>query len=401
MKEENRSFIDLLKDYKAGIPLTEDERRLFFACLDDPENIRLLELFISEDLLNADPDRVDEKQKAASLESLYKRLAIPFEGHQETTPIHKLLKRKIGWAAIFIIAICSVAILVLSRKEQSLTAKNQIGHVIKKSLITPGKNGAVLMLADGSQIVLDSMQNGVINVAGNGQAVLANGRLNYKALQVNGNNAAVAYNTISTPLGRQYQVQLSDGTKVWLNAASSIKFPTVFSGKERMVEISGEAYFEVVHNSKMPFKVKASNQIIEDIGTHFDIKAYSDDPLVKTTLIEGAVSVSAGTQRVTLKPGEQASAASGNIDIKKVDVNEVMAWKSGFFAFDNANLDDIMRQLSRWYNVSIEYHNTENTQRFTGKIDRSLPLADVLNGLQFSKAHFKINENERKIIVLP
>lgn len=398
----DRPFINLLEDYVAGIPLTEGEIVLFFAYLDDPVNVRLLEASISEALQNTIPGQVDEIQKAASLESLYKRLAIPFDKHSKQKHLYKSLAWKIGWAAIFVIGIFSVAILVFSHKrEEVLTAGMQKPHAIRKTLITPGKNGAVLTLADGRQIVLDSMQNGVINVAGNSQAVLANDQLDYKALQTNGHSTAITYNTISTPLGREYQVQLSDGTKVWLNAASSIKFPTVFSGKERMVEISGEAYFEVIHNSKMPFKVRAGNQTIEDLGTHFDIKAYSDESLVKTTLIEGAASVSAGTQHVTLQPGEQASAVAGSINIAKVDVGEVMAWKNGFFAFDNANLDDIMRQLSRWYNVSVEYHNTENTQRFTGKIDRSLPLADVLNGLQFSKAHFKINENERKIIVLP
>lgn len=402
MEEQNRSFIDLLDDYKAGIALTEDEKKLFFMYLSDPGNIRLLESCISADLQSASSEQIDQKQKAVSLENLYNRLAIPFDNHKETAPVHKLLKRKMGWVAIFVIGICAVAVLVIPRRAPHLTAQDQNNHPIKKSVITPGKTGALLTLADGKQIVLDSMPNGVISVEGNSQAFVANGKLDYRTLQLAGQQATTVYNTISTPLGRQYRVQLSDGTNVWLNAASSIKFPTVFSGKERIVEVSGEAYFEVVHNSKIPFKVKADSQVIEDLGTHFDVKAYSDEAVVKTTLIEGAVSISTPTQHTTLRPGEQASTTSGNIDVTKVDVDEVMAWKSGFFAFDDANLGDIMRQLSRWYNVSVEYHNAEhNGQRFTGKIDRSLPLTDVLSGLKFSKAHFKIDENERKIIVLP
>lgn len=399
MSETRKTFTDLLKDYRENIPFSREDENLFWNYLNDRENMEILKRTIDMDLKIAEDGTLKPEKQREILEALYRKLNIPWENGKRKLLRRKNWQWKYGWAAVLVIGIflTSVAFLFQNRKSVRKIAVIQHPTQIKKQIV-PGTNGAVLTLANGRQIVLDSMPNGMINVSGNDRAVLSDGHLAYKNPP---SNAAVTYNTISTPRGRQYQVQLSDGSKVWLNAASSIRFPTAFSGNERVVEITGEAYFEVVHNAQMPFRVKAGNQLIEDLGTSFDVKAYDDEPTVRTTLVEGIVRVSSALQKVLLKPGEQAKMVLGKLAVNRVDVGEVIAWKNGFFAFDNADLGNIMRQLSRWYNVRIEYQNTADNQRFSGKIDRSLQLSDVLSGLQFSKAHFKIDENNRKIIVLP
>lgn len=269
--------------------------------------------------------------------------------------------------------------------------------------ILPGGNKATLTLSNGATIILNNTNNGRLMSVGNVSAIkVHNGLLVYNTAQratLKEQTSEIQYNTLTTPRGGQYQLTLSDGTKVWLNAASSIRYPVTFRGKEREVEVTGEVYFEVVHNQKMPFEVLVGNKIIKDIGTRFNVNAYGDDHTIKTTLLEGAVEIGG----VVLKPGEQAAwNDEGKMSVTdNINVNDVIAWKSGFFSFRNDHLREVMKKLSRWYNVDVVYQpEVNNKQQFSGMIDRNLTLSQVLKGLELTDAHFKIDSG-RKVEILP
>jgi len=212
----------------------------------------------------------------------------------------------------------------------------------------------------------------------------------------------VMYNTITTPRGGQYQLVLADGTKVWLNAASSLKFPTAFAGDERRVELTGEGYFEVLHNDKKPFLVDTRNGIIQVLGTHFNINAYDNEMTVNTTLLEGSIKVFNESAFVILKPGQQSVINKrGEIRINKgIDVDEVVAWKNGKFQFGEAmSIEMIMRQLARWYDIEVEY-KTKETGHIGGSISRNVNVSKVLEMMEMTGAA-KFQVNGRNVTVLP
>ncbi len=270
--------------------------------------------------------------------------------------------------------------------------------------LAPGGDKALLTLEDGSVIVLDSASKGIISLQDNIKVVkLANGEVVY---EINGRQLSaaqeIAYNTISTPRGGQYQVTLSDGSKVWLNAASSIRFPVVFTGDERTVEITGEAYLEVAKNSAMPFRAKAGDSEIEVLGTHFNVNAYDNETAIRTTLLEGRVKVHAPDKTVkTLSPGQQSAIhRSGKVQvINNADTEEALAWINGRFQYNSTDIGAILRQIERWYDVDVEYRGKVN-MRFTGQLNRSLFASKVLEKLALTdEVSFKIDG--RKIIVSP
>ena len=267
--------------------------------------------------------------------------------------------------------------------------------------LPPGSNNAILTLADGHIITLDSAVNGKLAQQGNTKVIKLNGQISYLHTGSAQGDETTLLNTISTARGNQYQLILPDGSKVWLNAASSLRFPTSFSGKERRVEVTGEAYFEIAKNPAMPFKVQAGNGEIDVLGTHFNVNAYTDEASVKTTLLEGAVVVKKETARQLLAPGQQAGfSPKGTITLSEnVDVARETAWKDGFFWFNNTDLHTLMRQVSRWYDVEVEFQGKITDDGFTGKIPRNLPLSKLLNVLEQSELHFKIEG--KRIIVLP
>ncbi|SFD01116.1 FecR family protein [Chitinophaga sp. CF118] len=284
---------------------------------------------------------------------------------------------------------------------------------VRNKDLAPGRNTATLLLADGSVITLDSAENGVLAQQGNAKVIkLDSGQLVYEKGH-NSSDAAAAYNTISTPRGGQYQLQLPDGSKVWLNAASSLRFPTVFNDKERKVELAGEAYFEVAQVSvkagkKIPFMVdilpspgEASVGQVKVLGTHFNIMAYADEGDIRTTLLEGAVKVTKGASTTLLAPGQQAQMEEiGQIKlVENANIEEVMAWKNGYFQFNRADLPSVMRQIARWYNVDISYEGKIPDRKFGGKISREANASEVLKILELSDVHFRI-EN-KQIVVIP
>lgn len=266
--------------------------------------------------------------------------------------------------------------------------------------IAPGHSGAILTLADGSHIVLDSAGNGKIALQGATRLVKnGNGQLVYEA----GKNATgiIAYNTLTTPRGRQYTVVLPDGTTVWLNAASSLTYPTVFMGNERKVAITGEAYFEVAGNAVSPFKVKINNGVeVEVLGTHFNISAYGDEDAIRTTLLEGGVRVNNGKGSVLLSPRDQykvrTSDGAGQL-LNDVDVDGVIAWKNGVFQLDHSNIREVMRQLARWYDVEISYEGPVADRELGGSISRNVNLSNVVMALDAMDVHCRV---EGKILIV-
>ena len=273
-----------------------------------------------------------------------------------------------------------------------------------KNDIAPGGNRAVLTLADGTSIVLDSAHNGILTQQGNAAVVKQrNGQLAYQTAASYKLQAASqpVYNALATPRGGQYQLVLPDGTKVWLNAASSIRYPTAFAGKERKIEMTGEAYFEVAVNAGMPFIVKANGQEVKVLGTQFNVNAYEDEAMVKTTLLEGAVQVTKDAATTLLKPGQQCSLTkSGTMTVTDdVDPEDAVAWKNGMFSFKSADIRTIMRQIARWYDVDIVY-NKDIQGRFNAEIPRNIYASDVLKALELTRK-VKFGIDGKKIIVMP
>lgn len=306
--------------------------------------------------------------------------------------------RRWGWAAAAVILLGSGGYLWTLRKPAPLAQK------IAASDILPGRDRAMLTLADGKLVELDSTANGTIAQQGNVQVVkLANGQLNYKgAAAGSGNDAGSMMNILRTPRGGQFRLMLPDGTQAWLNAASSITYPAAFTGNERRVSISGEVYFEVAGDKAKPFVAEAADgTTVRVLGTSFDIDSYLDRGVVKTTLLTGKVSVGAGSREMLLAPGQQAQ---GNADqlklVDKVDLERVMAWKNGYFDFQDATLVEVMRQLERWYDIRVEYPRGIPAIEFEGQISRNINLADLLKVLARADVKFKIGEG-RRLQVLP
>jgi ferric-dicitrate binding protein FerR (iron transport regulator) len=311
------------------------------------------------------------------------------------------LFRRWSVAAILLLLFGGGTLLFLHGRE----AKPVVTVATKPAApIQPGANKAILTLANGQQIILNNAQKGTIGQQGNIRVIkLDSGQLAYASPTVESPADQLAkgplYNTISTPRGGQYQVTLADGTKVWLNAESSIRFPTAFAGKNREVELTGEAYFEVKADKSKPFVVKAGQTETRVLGTNFNIMAYSDEGAVKTTLLDGAVSMALGTQSTLLQPGEQGQydAGRGNMTTRMVNTRAVVAWKDGYYFFDRTPVQNVMRQIARWYDVTIVYQGAAPKDEIVGKLPRTADVKDVLHIMELIGIHFKI---EGKTIVV-
>ncbi len=261
----------------------------------------------------------------------------------------------------------------------------------------PGGNKAVLTLADGATVTLDSAGNRLMQQGGTAVRQQG-GMLQYNAAA---SSADISYNTLTTPRGGQFQVTLPDGTKVWLNAASSLKFPVAFNGRERVVTLTGEAYFEVVHNAAMPFKVKVNGMEVADLGTRFNIMAYQDEYAIKTTLVEGAAGVSDGKKHAFLKPGQQAvldKRSTAGLKVQAADIDQAIAWKNGEFFFDHTSIYEIMRQVSRWYNVEVSYQDSLDAY-LSGNIRKNVNVSEVFRMLELAgDVHFKIEDKKATVM---
>lgn len=322
--------------------------------------------------------------------------------HRPEVPIRRIsapqIRRILIWTAA-----CAVVLVggwyFLQRNVQPTPAEITAGNL---AAVQPGKTGAILTLADGTEVELDSLGNAVLPPQPGAGISVANGQLSYNST---GEESAIpSFNTMKTPKGRQFAIRLPDGTKAWLNAASSLRYPTAFQTGERRVSVTGEAYFEVAANAGMPFVIDLPGRgAVEVLGTNFNVHAYENDPAFTTTLIRGAVRVKQGDgdEAVVLKPGQEAIVpATGKIEVRKVDVENAVMWKEGFFSFDQTPLPEVLKQLERWYDIEVEYQGGVPDLKFSGELSRTMDFTGVLRALERTNVHFRYEHN-RKLIVIP
>ena len=310
-------------------------------------------------------------------------------------------------AAVIILAIGLTSFYLITRKSAPELSSVQDTPAYKND-IPPGGNHAILTLADGSRVVLDTARDGAITNQGGITVIKLEGQLSY---QSNGTTAGeVQYNTITTPNGGQYQLVLADGSRVWLNAASSLRFPTAFIGGLRKVELtgegyfevahdaskpfhvrdkrtvtlSGEGYFEVAHHASMPFHVGVGDMDIQVLGTRFNVMAYDDESIRRTTLVEGSIRTRINQKLVVLKPGQQLELSNtGSVRLKdQADLEEALAWKNGKFVFTGNDIQSVMRQLEKWYDIDVEYGKNISPEEFVGMISRDVPISQILDMLK-------------------
>jgi transmembrane sensor len=306
-------------------------------------------------------------------------------------PDYKMSRFSTNWmkyAAVLLIGILGFGLYLYKKEQNNLWA-------LQTHDIGPGGNRAILTLGNGKRIVLDTTANGILVKQGDISILkTADGQLVYNV--IGDENAPATLNTIETPNGGQYQVNLPDGTRVWLNAGTQLRFPTSFVGHERNVELSGEAYFEVAKNAKKPFKVKMNNNAeVVVLGTHFNISAYQEENEINTTLLEGSVMVKMDEQAKKVLPGQQALVyrADKNINvINDVNVNQVIAWKNGFFSTEGISLPALMKQVEKWYDVRVIYKDNVQAD-FMARIPRNISLAELVSLLELTKqVHFKLDK---------
>ncbi len=301
----------------------------------------------------------------------------------------KVKQKKLGYrvlAAAIILVIVSVGVYLFN--YESTGQNNKLTY---SKPIIPGKNGATLTLANGQQILInEALAGNIAKQSGVKISKSKSGQLIYQI--IDDGSPAIGYNTLRTVRGEQIQVQLADGSIVFLNAASSLKYPTSFKGAtKRAVSLTGEGYFEITKDKAHPFVVQTAEQQVEVLGTHFNINSYSDEPMAKTTLLEGSVRIKTNSSQRIIKPGDQALLLNNQIKVQDADIEEVMAWKNGLFLFNDEPLESIMRKISRWYDVDVQYGDIDKTQAFGGGVSRFSDVYKVLQKLESTKmVHFKV-----------
>jgi transmembrane sensor len=372
----------LLSRYKTGLA-SEEERQ---------------ELTI---LLEQDWDQIPAGLPADHIDWQRMLESIKQEGKRKT-PVRRLPLLRSGWfraaAVILFLAIGTGAYININRRlNKSLVARKMSALPAD---IPPGVNKAILTLSGGRELILDSAAKDTLLAEGADIIACAKGRLAYKA---GGDvaDAGAVYNTLTTPRGGQFQLTLPDGTRVWLNAASSIRYPTVFNGKERTVTVTGETYFEVAPKAGQPFMVQSGKMVATVFGTSFNINAYSDESMIRTSLIEGSLKVGEGNNAALLTPGQQAEMDKNDvIQVAKMsNPASAIAWKNGYFSFEKADIPTVMRQLSRWYNIEVSYEDGKApADYFVGDLQRNARLSDILAVLAKSGISFTIKGN--KLLVL-
>jgi ferric-dicitrate binding protein FerR (iron transport regulator) len=387
--------------------LSTEEREELYSLLRSFENNDEILAWLEDSYKNTTPQPINTEHWRPILESVL--------SHREAKIVPLKIRRTwIKWvAAACIILVTGYVLWVTSGKPRNGSPKTEVAQT--HDLSAPKETRAVITLANGQKVYLDSVENGTIATeTGVNVVKTEDGKIAYKPVTLSGVEAStVTYNSLSNPRGSKViSLTLSDGTRVWLNAESSLKYPTAFTANTREVEITGEAYFEVKHNAKQPFKVHLPNgSVVEDIGTSFNINTYSDEDNIRTTLIEGSVRVtplspagggelSASPDRkrpgvdrgVILKPGQQAELTRNSqlITHNSPDLEEVMAWKNGKFSYSNTDLPTIMRQMARWYDVEVIYQDPIN-DRYTVDIPRTVPVSQLFKFIEMSGGvHFKI-----------
>lgn len=372
---EEKQITELLEKYKNGL-------------LDDREKAILESWYLQQ--ADNSPHEISDDDLNHNLEHIATGLPLRYQ-----KPEYQLWKRVGAAAAILLVA--GLGYYFFRPEQLTITTA-----VAKMQDVSPGANKAVLTLGNGKKISITDAKDGELaNQAGISIKKTADGQLVYRVDEVGTAGKNPVFNTIETPRGGQYQIVLPDGTKVWLNAASSLKFPASFSGlASRKVELNGEAYLEVAKDKKHPFIVKTPQQEVEVLGTHFNVNTYSDEDAIKTTLLEGAVLVHLeGQKDIRLAPGQQSAIRKASpATVSVVDVNEAIAWKKGNFEFNNENVYQIMRKVARWYDVQVIYEGEIPLSTMEGTMSRFQNVSKILDIMQ-STGLVKFRIEGRKIYV--
>lgn len=384
--------ISYLLDQFAANTATEQEVKELFALLKEADEIlikakaeQLWKEYRDGEVL---PDADWEKMYACIVES-------QVIGHRTKKQTHF---SRIAAAAAILVAIATTAYFFLNRTPQSDLAVEEASKPVIQDIAPPNSANAILTLDNGEKIILDSAGNGALAMQGTTNVIkLADGQIVYNDT---GTGGGMQYNTLTVPRGSKIaQITLADGTTVWLNSESSLKYPVSFIGNERKVEITGEAYFEITQDASKQFIVIKGETSIQVSGTDFNVNAYDDENTIKVTLLEGSVKVTKGNSSNLVKPGQQAQVTNEVNVVNGVDLGEVMAWKNGLFEF-NGNIQGIMRQIARWYNAEVIYSGDVTGKAFGGAIARKEYASQVLRMLELTGSiHFKIEGN--KITVMP
>lgn len=370
--------------------LTDEDNRKWFEKWNNKDY--MLQRIIEAHRVNMEGDKIYFEQKLA----IGKRIII------KKRQLKLFRDVATSAAAVLILAAATFYLYKVRKEDNNILPKEKATTVILND-IPPGQTTALLTLADGKKLVLDSAAIG--QLAQQGGTVVSNdkGTLKY---QPKNETAETLFNTLTTAYGETYAMVLADGSKVWLNAGASIKYPVAFMGNERKVTVSGEVYFEVAKDKSKPFIVHvtghAGNEMdVQVLGTHFNINAYNDETNIKTTLIEGAVKIKQGDKETLLSPGDQAQVTNGVTRVvPDANVAAVTAWVNGRFNFDRNDITIVMRQLAKWYNVEIKYEGAKPTQLFIGEMERNLTLSQVLRALEYTTGvRFRIDIPARKLIV--
>jgi transmembrane sensor len=388
IRKRKKELIRLIKKYRQGKA--------------NPQEIAFLETYYEYFRKEAKiSSELSDSQKESLKQKIFSNIKAEIQEFPEfaVIPLYKRVYFRIAVAAVFLLLLCATAYLYKGNRATREMIQAQTKQV--KNDVAPGGNKAVLTLADGSRIILDSAADGALTIQGNSRVIKLNdGRLAYNA--TGDETRQIFYNTISTPHGGQYEVILPDGTHVWLNSVSSLRFPTAFTGNSRQVELTGEGYFEVTHNAAQPFTVVVNHVKVNVLGTKFNVMGYADEEAIKTTLVEGSVKVflSGDPESVIIKPGQQARLNYGDHKFKVVnpDMEEVLSWKNGEFRFRETNIKTIMRQIARWYNVEIEYKGDLSEVVLSGVMPKKQYASQLLEVLgKVGKIHFVLDN--KKIIV--
>lgn len=383
---------------------TPEETAEFMLLANEPEYKALLYQLMDQYLAETKfSNGLDEDQKTSILNQVF-QLSEPVFSAPAPAVKHIHLWKKMLAAAIVLITLSTVYFSIRQSQDRPVVYTSYKGE------LKPGGNKATLTLADGTKLCLSDAANGQLAEQQNVRIrKTSDGRLVYEIKEDINKNAEIQYNMISTPAGGQYQVILPDGTHVWMNAASSLKYPTSFAAlKERRVELTGEAYFEVSKinrtTGRLPFIVTSSGQEVEVLGTHFNINTYKEEKAAVTTLLEGSVRVRRpAVFEEIISPGEQA-VVNESIKISKVDTTTAVAWKNGIFKFDDANIHTVMNQLSRWYDVDVEYRGKIPANKFNGEIYRNMDASKAFRILSLAKINFTVetpvtHQGRKKIVI--
>lgn len=373
---------DLISRYLKGDLSYEEHEKLREWANADVKNQHLLDDLENEETQISDLRLLQSVDKEAAWENLTNAINESSESHSGS------LASYWKYAAAILVVGFSYVLFQVAYKDKGLRLSMVEKPVMAKDIL-PGGDKATLTLADGSTMVLDDMTNGMVTEENGIRISKKDGQVVYEILHQENPKEAV-YNTIRTPVGGQYHIVLPDGSNVWLNSESSLHFPTVFTGSERKVDLTGEGYFEITKNKSSPFVVEAPQTSVKVLGTHFNLMAYANEGAPETTLLEGSVQVGNGTNSKIIVPGQQAISGP-NILVKNVDIEESIAWKNGYFQFESESLSSIMRQLKRWYGVEVENEQFIPEKHFTAVISRNTTLSQVLSMLEMSgELKFKI-----------